>query len=84
MGVGIAEVPWVLRAIREKLLGKAPSCFLNWKDFRASGSGLFIWEAFVSGKAKKSNASTEGNGHVQDAQRAISSFQALGGHHQGY
>lgn len=66
MGIGIAQVPWVLRAVRSQL-PRTGSAFLDWPAFRAAGSGLFVWEAFVSGKHKRST-------HVSDAKSAVQAF----------
>ena len=68
MGVGIAQVPWVLRAIRSQLT-RAGSAFLDWEAFRAAGAGLFVWEAFISGNDKRST-------HVADAEAAVQAFIA--------
>ncbi|WP_147431195.1 hypothetical protein [Thiocapsa rosea] len=67
---GLVQVAWVLRAIRASL--KSPQVgYLGWEAFRNAQSGLFIWEAFVSGKSKAST-------HVADAQAAGEAFiQAL-------
>ncbi|MCL6504891.1 MAG: hypothetical protein K6T86_19610 [Pirellulales bacterium] len=44
--------------------------FLDWASFRASGAGLFVWEAFVSGGAKR-------DGHAEDAEVAVEAFLRL-------
>jgi hypothetical protein len=68
MGVGVAQVPWVLRAIRSGLQAPQP-CFLDWSQFVSAGAGLFVWEAFVSGSSK-------GSSHVRDAKLAVRAFMS--------
>jgi len=66
LATGLVQVAWVLRAIRASL--KSPrTAHLDWEAFNKSRSGLFLWEAFVSGKDKSST-------HVADAQTAGEAF----------
>jgi hypothetical protein len=58
------QVAWVLRRIRAAI--HAPA-YLKWGDFQHAGSGLFIWEALVSGAAKGEDPS-------DDARRAVAAF----------
>lgn len=48
---GVAQVPWTLRGLRNEV---GTGCaYLEWEAFcGASNCRLFLWEAFVSGKAK--------------------------------
>jgi hypothetical protein len=48
---GAAQVPWILRALKNEI---ADGCgYLDWDTFcSASNCRLFLWEAFVAGKAK--------------------------------
>lgn len=70
LATGLVQVAWVLQAVLRDLPRPVP-VFLAWPPFAAAGSGLFIWEAFVSGAAKKSN-------HIADAEVAGRAFvQAL-------
>jgi len=48
---GVAQVPWVLRRLRNEV---ADGCaYLAWDAFCDAGNRrLFLWEAFVAGKAK--------------------------------
>jgi hypothetical protein len=63
---GIVQVTWVLRAVREAL--RSPrAAFLDWDAFSAAGSGLLLWEAFVSGSGK-------GVDHLADAERGATAF----------
>jgi len=68
MGVGIAQVPWLLGAVRSQLT-EAGTAFLEWAAFRTAGSGLFVWEAFVSGNDKRTT-------HIADAEAAVQAFIA--------
>lgn len=68
LATGLVEVTWLLEQIRTKT-PKSAGAFLNWKEFETSHGGLFLWEAFVSGKAK-------GSGHAHDAEIAVQTFQA--------
>lgn len=68
LATGLVEVTWLLEQIKTKT-PKSSAAFLNWKAFETSYGGLFLWEAFVSGKAK-------GSGHAHDAEIAVRKFQA--------
>lgn len=68
LATGLVEVTWLLGNIRAKT-PKSAAAFLDWKAFVKADGGLFLWEAFVSGKAK-------GSGHAQDAKIAVQKFQA--------
>lgn len=65
LAAGLTECAWILQNIRNK----APNAmaFLDWHSFQDSGNGLFVWEAFVSGKAKKGS-------HTEDAMKAVGAF----------
>ncbi len=63
---GLVEVTWILERIRANT-PKDAAAFLDWKAFEKADSGLFLWEAFVSGKAK-------GSGHMHDAEIAVQQF----------
>ena len=43
--------------------------YLDWEAFEAADAGLFLWEAFVTGKAKAVT-------HVDDATVAVACFTA--------
>jgi hypothetical protein len=58
-----------LRTVRKELTKQVPA-FLDWLEFAAERRGLFIWEAFVSGKAKA-------RGHCNDAAVAVRTFAAV-------
>jgi hypothetical protein len=65
---GLAQVTWILREIT-KLASGMPRFFLSWQEFRAAGSGIFLWEAFVTKDAKAGS-------HADDAAAAVSYFVA--------
>jgi len=65
---GLVEVAWVLREILRHL-GSPTQVFLDWKSFEQAGSGLLIWEAFVSGVDK-------GADHAENAKVAVDAFKA--------
>lgn len=67
LATGLVQVAWVLRAIRTSL-NTPCTAHLDWKDFARTMSGLFVWEAFVSGKSKLST-------HIADAQAAGEAFR---------
>ena len=70
LATGIVQVAWVLQAVRVQLMQPARS-FVNWASFASAGSGLLLWEAFVSGSAKRGS-------HTSDAQAGAEAFlQAL-------
>ncbi len=68
LGTGLVEVQWLLASIRANV-SESATAFLDWHSFVKSNGGLFLWEAFVSGKAK-------GNGHAHDAEIAVRAFRA--------
>ncbi len=65
---GLVQVAWILSRIREQA-GENHRAFLNWSAFSRVASGLFLWEAFVTGTAKR-------EGHAADAQAAVEAFNA--------
>jgi hypothetical protein len=65
MATGIVQAAWVLRRIFEQV-PEAPVS-LTWESFAAEGSGLLIWEAFVSSTAK-------GQDHQDDARIGVEAF----------
>jgi hypothetical protein len=67
LATGLVEVTWLLERIRAKT-PKSAAAFLDWRAFEKADAGLFLWEAFVSGKAK-------GSGHAHDAEIAVQKFR---------
>lgn len=65
--MGIAQVAWVLAELRCRRPG--PPFHLDWTEFTGAARGLFLWEGFVSGKAKAAT-------HVGDAAVAAEAFRA--------
>ena len=66
LATGLVQVVWVLRAIQSALTSPR-TAYLDWEAFTKAHSGLFLWEAFVSGAGKSST-------HVADAQVAAKAF----------
>jgi uracil-DNA glycosylase len=62
---GIVQVAWILGELRYHLPAVKPH--LEWEQFTAAGSGLFLWEAFVTDRAKAMT-------HVDDATVAVTAF----------
>jgi hypothetical protein len=67
LATGLPQVSWILRQIKQRL-GQSCIAYLSWEEFNTTPAGLFLWEAFVSGKAK-------GNNHIDDARRAVDAFR---------
>lgn len=71
--IGLVETIWLLRSVKKEV-GESAKPYLRWDSFAEAGSGLFLWEAFVTGEAK---ASSEGSqSHAGDAAIAVKSFLA--------
>lgn len=69
LATGLVEVNWILREVRRELKAEAEA-HLDWGRFVIDG-GLFLWEAFVSGRGKPQ---IEGNPHAADAMAAVEAF----------
>ena len=67
MATGLVQAAWTLREIRKRCPSSVEA-HLDWRSFNKDGSGLLLWEAFVSGSAK-------GSGHVDDADIAVRAFK---------
>ena len=65
LAAGLTETAWILQEVRKK--SSNANAFLDWHSYQKSENGLFIWEAFVSGKAKTSS-------HTGDAKVAVRAF----------
>ena len=66
LATGLSETVWILRRVRS-LVDPSIAAFLNWPAFVAASSGLYLWEAFVTGSAK-------GDSHHGDAAIAVATF----------
>lgn len=69
---GLVQMAWLLRELRRAIPDL--TAFVDWDHFSQANQGLFLWEAFVSGKAK---AITDANPHCADAMVAVARFNAL-------
>jgi hypothetical protein len=70
LATGLVQVPWVLRGLREEIPDGA--AHLDWEAFtEASGIRLFLWEAFVAGKAKAPPGSASHTGDAEIGARAF-------------
>jgi hypothetical protein len=66
LATGLTETVWILRGIR-RLTSSNLKVFLDLARFKKKANGLFLWEAFVSGKGK-------GGSHEGDAKKAVDEF----------
>lgn len=66
LATGLVQTAWVLRRILEATPVPSP-LFLSWTRFNDAPSGLLLWEAFVTGKAKTGS-------HEGDAAAAVNAF----------
>lgn len=67
MATGLVQAAWILDAIHSRC--SDATLHLDWESFADARSGLLLWEAFVTAKAK-------GQSHVDDARIAVSAFVA--------
>jgi hypothetical protein len=63
---GLTEVTWTLQEV-QRLLSTAVPPFIDWAKFEAAGTGLYLWEAFISSEDK-------GENHVADARIGVKCF----------
>jgi hypothetical protein len=63
---GLSETVWILIRIQQKILSDIP-IHLRWSPFQRSNAGLFLWEAFITGKSKTDT-------HTGDAKLAVNQF----------
>jgi hypothetical protein len=66
LATGLVQVTWLLHRVR----CQAQDCpaFLDWDTFAVSRTGLFLWEACVTGSAKAGS-------HIGDARVAVDAFR---------
>lgn len=65
LATGLVQMAWILKQLR----ARAPDAevFLDWGSFWSGRRGLFLWEAFVTDRAKAET-------HVDDAAVAVTCF----------
>lgn len=66
LATGAVQVAWILRELRRR--GPTAEAFLDWNAFVRAGNGVFLWEAFVTDRAKATT-------HVDDATVAVTAFR---------
>jgi hypothetical protein len=66
LATGIVEVAWLLQELRRRW--PRGSAHLDWGTFSDAGRGLFLWEAFVTDRAKAAT-------HADDAAVAVAAFR---------
>jgi len=66
LAIGVVEAAWLLRVLATDCRS-TPEVFLDWAAFANGGTGLFLWEAFVSADAKRET-------HLDDAAAAVERF----------
>jgi hypothetical protein len=50
LATGLVQVSWVLGELRRR--APAADAYLRWKEFEEAETGIFLWEALVSGSGK--------------------------------
>lgn len=68
LATGLTQTLWVLERVRLLTEREAP-LFFDWQTLQSAGTGLFVWEAFVTGQAKTGS-------HRADAEAAVLAFYA--------
>ena len=66
LATGLTETSWILSGIRKA--SPHVKAYLDWPRFRTADSGLFLWEAFVTGENRT------GSSHQDDAAAAVCAF----------
>jgi hypothetical protein len=67
LATGLVQAAWILAELRERRSDHR--LHLDWEQFVSADAGLFLWEAFVTEKAKAVT-------HVDDATIAVDCFTA--------
>jgi len=65
LATGIVQACWILDQLRRRC--PSATVHVDWRRFQAAGTGLFLWEAFVTERAKALT-------HVDDATIAVRCF----------
>jgi hypothetical protein len=68
LATGLTQTLWILERTR-RALRQPVQVFLDGTEFQRAGSGLFVWEAFVTKAAKQST-------HCGDAEVAVDGFRS--------
>lgn len=66
LAAGLTETAWILSRIRSET--RDVKAFSDWPRFMCAAHGLFLWEAFVTGKDKS------GSSDQEDARKAVDAF----------
>jgi hypothetical protein len=75
LATGLVQLPWILDRLKRQL--PAASAHTDWAPFEKAGSGLFLWEAFISGAGKAGPGIAESlDPDVRDATIAAVEFAA--------
>ena len=77
LAAGLTETAWILAETRRLLVEKGavpPSAHLDWQQFVGCRTGVYLWEAFVTGEAKAKGGGKAA--HVADAFTACNEFAA--------
>ncbi len=64
--LGIQQLCWLLGTLRSNIQSGVRAT-MNWDEFKTGSYSLYLWEAFVTGKAKSDS-------HIGDAQKALRAF----------
>jgi hypothetical protein len=64
--LGIQQLCWLLGTLKSKVPCEVHAT-TNWAEFKTGSYSLYLWEAFVTGKAKSDS-------HIGDAQKALRTF----------
>jgi hypothetical protein len=64
--LGIQQLCWPLGTLKSNVQREVRAT-LDWDDFKTGSYSLYLWEAFVTGKAKSDS-------HIGDAQKALRTF----------
>lgn len=77
LATAIVQLGWLVRTLTERVdNGWTDNVGVRWSRFEEiNGPGLFLWEAMVTGPAKKGRERT--NHNVVDAEAAAKAFDAL-------
>ena len=69
LATGLSECAWIPAEVRRRMIEETNTlsrAYLDWRAFESADSGLFLWEAFVTGRAKAVGMD-DGESHAADA-----------------